>query len=82
MRPSSVFALVVLLATHAFAQKVVILELDSLSTACDRIAALADGTIVAEGPMETLLASQHPWVKAYFSGRRARSNGRNAHPNQ
>ena len=65
--------LTVFLVTH---------DLDSLSTACDRIAALADGTIVAEGPMETLLASQHPWVKAYFSGRRARSNGRNAHPNQ
>ena len=53
-------------------------DLDSLSVACDRIAALAEGKIVAEGPMATLLASEHPWVKAYFSGRRGRSNGRGA----
>lgn len=53
-------------------------DLDSLNTACDRVAALADGKIVAEGPMETLLTSDHPWVKAYFSGRRKRSNGRTA----
>ena len=53
-------------------------DLDSLNTACDRIAALADGKIVAEGPMATLLTSDHPWVKAYFSGRRKRSNGRTA----
>ena len=53
-------------------------DLDSLNVACDRIAALADGKIVAEGPMETLLASDHPWVKAYFRGRRGRSNGRSA----
>ncbi len=46
--------------------------LDSLRTACDRIAALADGRIVAEGPMATMLASQHPWVKAYFSSQRGR----------
>ncbi len=44
-------------------------DLESLSTACDRIAALADGKIVAEGPMSAMLESQHPWVKAYFSGR-------------
>jgi len=44
-------------------------DLQSLSTACDRIAALADGKIVAEGPMAAMLESQHPWVKAYFGGR-------------
>ena len=57
-------------------------DLDSLNTACDRIAALADGKIVAEGPMETLLNSEHPWVKAYFRGRRGRSNGHGAQTNQ
>jgi phospholipid/cholesterol/gamma-HCH transport system ATP-binding protein len=50
-------------------------DLDSLKVACDRIAALADGKIVAEGPMATLLASEHPWVRTYFGGRRARRNG-------
>jgi phospholipid/cholesterol/gamma-HCH transport system ATP-binding protein len=49
-------------------------DLDSLNTACDRIAVLADGTIVAEGPMSAMLASTHPWVKAYFGGRRGRSD--------
>jgi phospholipid/cholesterol/gamma-HCH transport system ATP-binding protein len=57
-------------------------DLDSLNTACDRVAALADGRIVAEGRMETLLSSDHPWVKAYFSGRRGRADGRTANTNQ
>jgi phospholipid/cholesterol/gamma-HCH transport system ATP-binding protein len=52
-------------------------DLASLATACDRIAALADGRIVAEGPMATMLASDHPWVKAYFAGR-GMPVGRNA----
>jgi len=46
-------------------------DLDSLTTLCDRIAALADGTIAAEGPMSAMLASRHPWVEAYFHGKRA-----------
>jgi phospholipid/cholesterol/gamma-HCH transport system ATP-binding protein len=45
-------------------------DLESLYTACDRIAALADGKIVAEGPVETMLESEHPWVKTYFQGKR------------
>ncbi|MEO8669624.1 MAG: ABC transporter ATP-binding protein [Bauldia sp.] len=45
-------------------------DLDSLHTACDRVAAIADGIIVAEGAMPAMLASMHPWVKAYFAGRR------------
>lgn len=47
-------------------------DLDSLHNVCDRIAALADGKVVAEGPIATMLACEHPWVKAYFRGRRAR----------
>lgn len=47
-------------------------DLDSLHTVCDRIAVLADGKVVVEGPMPTILASEHPWVKAYFRGKRAR----------
>ncbi|MGD0635657.1 MAG: ATP-binding cassette domain-containing protein [Beijerinckiaceae bacterium] len=49
-------------------------DLDSLARVCDRVAALADGKIVALGPMSTMLASEHPWVKAYFRGQRARAN--------
>ncbi len=49
-------------------------DLDSLHTVCNRIAALADGKMVAEGPIETMLACEHPWVKAYFQGQRGRSS--------
>jgi phospholipid/cholesterol/gamma-HCH transport system ATP-binding protein len=48
-------------------------DLDSLNTVCDRIAALADGKVVAEGPMSAMLACEHPWVKSYFRGKRSRA---------
>jgi phospholipid/cholesterol/gamma-HCH transport system ATP-binding protein len=48
-------------------------DLDSLHTVCDRIAVLADGKVVADGPMPVMLASEHPWVKSYFRGRRSRA---------
>lgn len=50
-------------------------DLDSLYSICDRIAALADRKVVAEGPVATMLASRHPWVHAYFHGKRARLAG-------
>lgn len=46
-------------------------DLASLTTVCDRVAALADGRIVAIGPMRELLQSEHPWVRAYFHGKRS-----------
>jgi len=46
-------------------------DLDSLHNVCDRIAVLADGQVIAVGPMATMLASEHPWLKAYFRGERA-----------
>jgi phospholipid/cholesterol/gamma-HCH transport system ATP-binding protein len=46
-------------------------DLDSLNTVCDRIAALADGRVVTVGPLESMLASEHPWVRSYFGGTRA-----------
>jgi phospholipid/cholesterol/gamma-HCH transport system ATP-binding protein len=46
-------------------------DLASLNTVCDRVAALADGKIVAIGPMRELLLSEHPWVRAYFHGKRS-----------
>jgi phospholipid/cholesterol/gamma-HCH transport system ATP-binding protein len=45
-------------------------DLDSLYTVCNRVAALADGKIVAIGPMIEILGSSHPWVQAYFRGAR------------
>ena len=45
-------------------------DLESLYTACDRIAVLADGKVVADGPIATMLESEHPWVRTYFQGKR------------
>lgn len=50
-------------------------DLDSLHTVCDRIAVLADGKVIAAGPMSNMLASEHPWLKAYFRGKRTRVGG-------
>jgi len=47
-------------------------DLDSLTNVCNRIAALGDGKVLATGPLETMLASNHPWLRAYFHGPRAR----------
>jgi phospholipid/cholesterol/gamma-HCH transport system ATP-binding protein len=49
-------------------------DLDSLHTVCDRIAVLADGKVIAAGTMDTMLASNHPWLRAYFHGKRARAS--------
>jgi ABC-type transporter Mla maintaining outer membrane lipid asymmetry ATPase subunit MlaF len=46
-------------------------DLESLHTVCDRVAALADGKVIAIGPMQTMLESEHPWMSAYFRGKRA-----------
>ena len=49
-------------------------DLDSLHRACDRIAVLGDGKIIADGTMDVMMASEHPWLKAYFHGARAHSD--------
>jgi phospholipid/cholesterol/gamma-HCH transport system ATP-binding protein len=46
-------------------------DLDSLNAACDRIAVLGDGKVIAVGTMREMLASQHPWLREYFHGKRA-----------
>ncbi len=45
-------------------------DLDSLYAICDRVAALADRRVIAVGTMDTMLASDHPWLRAYFHGAR------------
>ncbi len=47
-------------------------DLDSLYSICDRIAALAEGKVIAAGPIEAMVAAEHPWLHAYFHGKRAR----------
>ena len=48
-------------------------DLDSLHSVCDRVAVLADCKVITAGPMAAMLASEHPWVKAYFRGKRSRA---------
>ncbi len=47
-------------------------DLYSLHSVCDRVAALADGKIIADGPVDSLMHAEHPWLKAYFGGKRGR----------
>jgi phospholipid/cholesterol/gamma-HCH transport system ATP-binding protein len=47
-------------------------DLDSLHAVCDRIAVLSQGRVIAAGTIETMLASEHPWLKSYFQGKRGR----------
>jgi phospholipid/cholesterol/gamma-HCH transport system ATP-binding protein len=53
-------------------------DLDSLHAVCDRIAVLAERRVITAGPMPTMLASEHPWVKSYFRGKRSRAGGARA----
>ena len=55
--------LTVFLVTH---------DLDSLYAICDRVAVLADGKVVAIGPVAEVERSPHPWVADCFRGPRAR----------
>ena len=65
------FGLTVFMVTH---------DLESLATVCDRVAVLAEGKVVVAGPLATVQASAHPWVRSYFKGRRARTIDTNAQP--
>jgi phospholipid/cholesterol/gamma-HCH transport system ATP-binding protein len=47
-------------------------DLDSLFSVCDRVAVLGDKKVLVEGTIEDMLASEEPWVKSYFRGKRAR----------
>ncbi|HLF97275.1 MAG TPA: ATP-binding cassette domain-containing protein [Methylococcaceae bacterium] len=46
-------------------------DLDTLRDVCTLVAVLADQRLVAFGPLETVLASGHPFVQEYFRGKRA-----------
>jgi phospholipid/cholesterol/gamma-HCH transport system ATP-binding protein len=47
-------------------------DLDSLATICDRIAVLVDKRIKV-GTMAELMQDDHPWIREYFHGPRARA---------
>src|SRR5690606_33221949 len=48
-------------------------DLDTLYEICDRVAVLADKRVIAEGTIEELLATDHPWIQEYFNGPRGRA---------
>jgi phospholipid/cholesterol/gamma-HCH transport system ATP-binding protein len=49
-------------------------DLDSIFTVCDRVAVLADKKIVRTGsPDELRKNPDHPWIRDYFCGERARA---------
>ncbi|MEZ0278695.1 MAG: ABC transporter ATP-binding protein [Methylibium sp.] len=49
-------------------------DLDTIFTVCDRVAVLADKRIVRTGsPTELQHHPNHPWIKEYFCGERARA---------
>lgn len=56
--------LTVFLVTH---------DLDTLHAVCDRIAVLAEKRVIVVGTMEDMLRFEHPWVREYFHGPRARA---------
>ena len=49
-------------------------DLDSLAAICDRIGVLVDKKIKV-GTLAELQRDDHPWIKAYFHGPRARAAG-------
>lgn len=48
-------------------------DLDSLHAICDRIAVLAEKKVLVSGSMRDMLQVDHPWVREYFHGPRARA---------
>jgi phospholipid/cholesterol/gamma-HCH transport system ATP-binding protein len=44
-------------------------DLDTLLSIVDRAIALASGKVIGDGPVAALAASEHPWLKSYFSAR-------------
>jgi phospholipid/cholesterol/gamma-HCH transport system ATP-binding protein len=48
-------------------------DLDTLHAIVDRIAVIGEKRVLVEGDLETMLHFDHPWVKQYFGGPRARA---------
>jgi phospholipid/cholesterol/gamma-HCH transport system ATP-binding protein len=47
-------------------------DLDSLFSACDRIAVLGNKKVLMQGTIQDMIRSEEPWIKSYFRGARAR----------
>jgi len=47
-------------------------DLDSIYSVCDRVAALGDKHVIAEGTVADMQKCDNPWIQSYFHGKRAR----------
>jgi phospholipid/cholesterol/gamma-HCH transport system ATP-binding protein len=48
-------------------------DLDTLGAIVDRIAVVGEKRVLVEGDLKTMRRFDHPWVRDYFSGERARA---------
>lgn len=48
-------------------------DLDTLYEICDRVAVIADKTVIAVGTIPELIETNHPWIDEYFNGPRGRA---------
>ncbi len=48
-------------------------DLDTLHAIVDRIAVIGEKRVLVEGDLDRMRRFDHPWVKSYFGGRRARA---------
>ena len=48
-------------------------DLDTLSAIVDRIAVIGEKRVLVEGDLDAMRRFDHPWVKSYFGGARARA---------
>ncbi|MGB3394273.1 MAG: ABC transporter ATP-binding protein [Stenotrophomonas sp.] len=48
-------------------------DLDTLYAICDRVAVLADHKVIANAPLPEIERLDHPWIREYFHGPRARA---------
>ena len=60
---SASLGLTVFMVTH---------DLDTLLSIIDRTIALSAGKVIADGPTASIVDSDHPWIKEYFSARAPR----------
>jgi phospholipid/cholesterol/gamma-HCH transport system ATP-binding protein len=50
-------------------------DLDTLLSIIDRAIALSAGKVIADGPIDSVIRSDHPWIREYFSARAPHRQG-------
>ncbi len=60
----SLLGLTIVMVTH---------DIDTIFNVVDKMAVLGDGRVVAEGSLEDILKSDHPFIRRFFGGNRAKA---------